>query len=109
VASISAALVAARWPRRGRAKPYSASAQPQAHSAEQAQCELVQAQQRHAGRLQPVDEDGLVETILAIQRGVAPVAAFEHLARGFAESAFVDIEQRRRAELEQREGQQRQH
>ncbi len=63
----------------------------------------------HEGqRLQPVDQDGLVEAVLAVEIGRQEVAALEHLARGFRERTLVDVEQRRRPQHQEEAGQRQQ-
>ena len=66
----------------------------------QAEGEFVDAEQGSAGRLQPVDQDRLVVARLAVERGGQIVAARQHLARGLAESALVEIEQGKAADAE---------
>ena len=55
----------------------------------------------HRGRLQPVGQDRLVEAQLAVEPRGHVIAACEHLARRFRECAFVHVDQRRRAEVEE--------
>jgi hypothetical protein len=61
----------------------------------QPETELAHPENADRQRLQPVGQDRLVEAQLAIQVGGDEVAALEHLARGLAERAFVEVEQRK--------------
>ena len=67
----------------------------------QAHRPFVHAKHRHRDGLQPVHANGFVKTVGAVQGGVAPVAGGQDFARGFRESAFVHIEQRRSAQTPQ--------
>ena len=82
--------------------------QPAAQRRGQPEGELLHPEDRHAGRLQPVDADGLVEAVLAVEGGVAPVAAGDHFAGGLGEGTLVDVEKRCLAQAGQHHDQQRQ-
>ncbi len=56
--------------------------------------EFVQTENRHAGGLEPVDEDRFVESQLLVQVGRDEVVRQQHLPCRFAEGPFVQVEQR---------------
>ena len=57
------------------------------------------------GGLQPIDEDGFIETMFAVQISRQKITALEHLARCFGERPLIDIEKRRAAQAQQKRGQ----
>ena len=55
---------------------------------------FAQAEDEVADSLEPVDQDGFVESRFAVQVGEQELAAFEHLLSRAGKGAFVDVKQR---------------
>jgi len=60
----------------------------------QTEGEFIHPEQRYRYRLQPINQDWLVEAQIAVEVGSDVIAPDQHLARSFAECPFVDIEER---------------